>query len=120
METLKLLTPHKRNLKYIKKISHGPDYYIYFDPGKKMKMPDYTCITFLYKQKSYSVNFDTKPKKLIIPSKKKLGRREIYEYTQLISEEKAIYISFRTNPETQIIKSIVVKHFAFFIITLPT
>ena len=72
METLKLLTPHKRNLKYIKKISHGADYYIYFDPGKKMKMLDHNCISFLYNQKSYNVNFDTEPKKLIIPSKKKI------------------------------------------------
>ena len=66
---------------------------------KKMKIKDFNCISFLYNQTSYNVNFDTEPKKLIIPSKKKSGRREIYEYTQLISEEKAIYISFRHNPE---------------------
>jgi hypothetical protein len=113
MESLKLLTPYRINLKYIKKISHGQDYYIYFSPRKNMKFLDYKCITLLYKQKSYSVNFDIEPKKIIIPSKKKSGRREIYEYTQLISEEHAMYISFRINPETQIIKSIIIKHFAF-------
>ena len=109
MDIISLISPQKKKFKCTMKKSYTNEVFYIFKIYKSLKFKQNDDITLQYLNQSYTFSMNENPKKIIMPSLKSKGRREILEYTQEIQENTPGFISLRFDNKAQKLKYIVVK-----------
>jgi hypothetical protein len=113
MDIISLISPQKEKFRCTIKKSYTNEVFYIFKIYKSLKFQSKDDITFNYLNSSYTFSMNENSKKIIMPSLKYAGRREILEYTQEIREEQPGFISLRFDKNTQKLKYIVIKFTEF-------